>query len=127
MSAIEVERDAGFAARAGVCAVMIDGLRRGEVRHGQRLTFEVSPGVHMVRLSVDGAECAPVKVFVGLGTTRLRCQTRMRLGLGPITLTAGRTRVLVEEERVALSERDLMPVPAQGVLPVAGHQASFAS
>jgi len=113
MSAIEVERDAGSAAaRAAACRVVIDSLERGHVGHGERLCFDVPPGVHTVRIAVDGEDCPPVKVFVGLGTTVLRCLTKPRLGLGPLTLSAARTRIVVQEERVTLGDRGMLAAGA---------------
>jgi hypothetical protein len=99
MSAIEVERDAGSRAVAHqLCRVVIDSLERGYVSHGERAYFDVSPGVHTVKISVDGEECPPVKVFVGLGVTSLLCNTRPRRRLAFFTLSAAATSIVVREE-----------------------------
>jgi len=116
MSAIEVERDAGSPAVSNqLCRVVIDSLERGYVSHGERQAFDVPPGVHTVKISVDGAECPPVKVFVGLGVTSLLCSTQPPRRLGLFTLSAAKTKIAVREEREMDSCRDIGP--GERVLP----------
>ena len=87
-----------FVVLAIISLVVPDGRQYVYYAFNGSLLIDVSPGVHTVKISVDGEECPPVKVFVGLGVTSLLCNTRPRRRLAFFTLSAAATSIVVREE-----------------------------
>jgi len=104
MSAIEVERiGVGPSDREQVYEVVIDGQVRGCVKCGETRIFEVPPGIHTVKLSLDLYSSPPVKVVVGMGKTSLMCQTRQQRSFPFFRPRLPSTQILVREEVEALA------------------------
>jgi hypothetical protein len=99
MSAIEVEAIvAGVSDPKQAHEVLIDGQRLGTVHGGETRLFAVSPGIHTVRLMMNGYSPPPVKVVVGFGKTSLVCQTTARKLFGVFPVAAPTTQILVRED-----------------------------
>lgn len=54
-TAITIQRDSGYADRLRNYKVLLDGVKIGEIRDGERKTFDVHPGNHQLWLAIDWA------------------------------------------------------------------------
>jgi hypothetical protein len=58
-------------------AVFVDGSRRGEIRRGQTLRFDVSPGEHRLHLEIEFCRSRELTLAVSPGEeVRLTCRAR---------------------------------------------------
>lgn len=74
MGTLTIERSTGFYRdRLRAYAVKINGERRGEIKHGETLTFELTAGDHSVRLAIDWCS-SPKIVVAGDADTVLICK-----------------------------------------------------
>ena len=110
MAAIQVEAIvAGLSERFQSHEVLIDGQRRGTVKGGEIRSFEVSPGIHTIRLDMDHHSSPSVKVVVGFGKTSVVCQTTARRRFG-ILAPLPNTQIQVREEP------DMMPAVTKPIV-----------
>jgi hypothetical protein len=101
-ASIEVERPSGWQRDwARGYRVWIDGVKRGAVRRGKRQTFELAPGRHTVRVTVDFLGSPEIETELAEGeTARFECAPRGGLLALPYWMTVGRRRS-IDLRRVA--------------------------
>jgi len=78
--------------------VHIDGEPVGKLRRREAQTYDVPPGAHAVRVTIDWATSPTVEVQLAAGDhVELVCRPNANLFLWPYWLTAGRHRYIALE------------------------------
>jgi hypothetical protein len=94
-STIEIQRASKYTDRVRAYKVHVDGKEVGTIKNGETAEFQVAPGTHEVKLTIDWTSSPPLTIDAPPGgAVRLTCAPRANPFTALWFATVGKNRYL---------------------------------